>query len=154
MSRQGNLRACWTGAVLDVCPVSLTCFATILTDARIRMCCVLFCRSGAGIVARCFWDFGRWSDLWRSWRPLPDSGASLQDCLQRTRTQEARGSLLLLLLLLQQLCSQPSCAGTWPFPRLACLPLQPAPSLTLHLLGLSFACPVPAGQHPLGSDPV
>lgn len=45
-------------------------------------------RSGAAIVARCFWDFGRWSDLWRAWRPLPDAGATFEACMQRTRTQE------------------------------------------------------------------
>lgn len=46
-------------------------------------------RHGAAIVARCFWDFGRWSDLWRAWRPLPASGTGFEDCMQRTRTQEA-----------------------------------------------------------------
>ncbi|KAL4434374.1 hypothetical protein ABPG75_000815 [Micractinium tetrahymenae] len=45
-------------------------------------------RNGAAIVARCFWDFGRWSDLWRAWRPLPASGTGFEDCMQRTRTQE------------------------------------------------------------------
>jgi hypothetical protein len=46
------------------------------------------CRYGSALVARCYWDFGRWSDLWRAWRPLPDSGASLEECLLRIRTQE------------------------------------------------------------------
>lgn len=46
-------------------------------------------RTGGTIVARCYWDFGRWSDLWRVWRPLPAAGATFEECLQRTRTQEA-----------------------------------------------------------------
>ncbi|KAL4428595.1 hypothetical protein ABPG77_008907 [Micractinium sp. CCAP 211/92] len=45
-------------------------------------------RHGTAIVARCFWDFGRWSDLWRAWRPLPASGIGFEECMQRTRTQE------------------------------------------------------------------
>lgn len=51
-------------------------------------------RHGTAIVARCFWDFGRWSDLWRAWRPLPASGTGFEECMQRTRTQEASLSLL------------------------------------------------------------
>jgi hypothetical protein len=25
--------------------------------------------AGPDIAQRCYWDFGRWSDLWRLWRP-------------------------------------------------------------------------------------
>ena len=56
--------------------------------------CVLSCcgRSGAALVARSYWDFGRCSDLWRSWRPLPTAAeggaATLEACMKRTRTTE------------------------------------------------------------------
>ena len=26
--------------------------------------------SGKALVQQCYWDFGRWSDLWRTWRPV------------------------------------------------------------------------------------
>ena len=26
--------------------------------------------SAASLVKQCYWDFGRWSDLWRVWRPV------------------------------------------------------------------------------------
>lgn len=26
--------------------------------------------SGPHLVKHCYWDFGRWSDLWRIWRPV------------------------------------------------------------------------------------
>lgn len=29
--------------------------------------------AGSDIARRCYWDFGRWSDLWRAWRPLGSS---------------------------------------------------------------------------------
>lgn len=51
--------------------------------------CVHLRRKGQSVVAHCYWDFGRWSDLWRAWRPLPDAGATFDECLMRTRTQEA-----------------------------------------------------------------
>lgn len=28
--------------------------------------------SGQALVQHCYWDFGRWSDLWRIWRPVGD----------------------------------------------------------------------------------
>lgn len=46
------------------------------------------CRSGGVIVARCYWDFGRWSDLWRDWRPLPEGPPRLEDCMAQIKTQE------------------------------------------------------------------
>ncbi|KAI3439023.1 hypothetical protein D9Q98_001435 [Chlorella vulgaris] len=45
-------------------------------------------QKGQSVVAHCYWDFGRWSDLWRAWRPLPEAGATFDECLMRTRTQE------------------------------------------------------------------
>ncbi|GMH33034.1 hypothetical protein BSKO_00868 [Bryopsis sp. KO-2023] len=36
---------------------------------------------GSDIVARCYWDFGDWSDLWRRWRPVPE-GVSIADVLR------------------------------------------------------------------------
>lgn len=29
--------------------------------------------AGSDIARRSYWDFGRWSDLWRVWRPLGSS---------------------------------------------------------------------------------
>lgn len=26
--------------------------------------------AGPDIARRCYWDFGKWSDLWRVWRPI------------------------------------------------------------------------------------
>ena len=26
--------------------------------------------SGPSLVKQCYWDFGRWSDMWRTWRPI------------------------------------------------------------------------------------
>lgn len=26
--------------------------------------------SGPALMKRCYWDFGRWSDMWRTWRPI------------------------------------------------------------------------------------
>ena len=26
--------------------------------------------AGPDIARRCYWDFGKWSDLWRVWRPV------------------------------------------------------------------------------------
>lgn len=28
--------------------------------------------SDQALVQHCYWDFGRWSDLWRVWRPVGD----------------------------------------------------------------------------------
>jgi hypothetical protein len=87
------------------------------------------CRYGSALVARCYWDFGRWSDLWRAWRPLPDSGASLEECLLRIRTQEAS-----------------RCPPARPAPPLACLPCSSAVSLRCRL---SIGCGTVAGRRAL-----
>lgn len=50
-------------------------------------------RRGDSMVARCYWDFGRWSDLWRLWRPLPTAHPGFVDCLASTRTQMVRAGV-------------------------------------------------------------
>jgi hypothetical protein len=43
---------------------------------------------GETITRRCYWDFGRWSDVWRAWRAVPEAGATFMTCLQRRDTIE------------------------------------------------------------------
>lgn len=43
-------------------------------------------RKSAAIVARCYWDFGRWSDLWRTWRAAPSPLPAFVDCLACTKS--------------------------------------------------------------------
>lgn len=52
------------------------------------LACLLPRRSGTALVRRCYWDFGRWSDMWRDWRPVPEMDANFVDCMQRTKTAE------------------------------------------------------------------
>jgi hypothetical protein len=50
-------------------------------------------RTGDRTAQECFWDFGRWSDLWKMWRPVPD-GAGFEQCLGGgADNQEVRGSM-------------------------------------------------------------
>ncbi|CAL8468215.1 g7754 [Coccomyxa elongata] len=47
--------------------------------------------AGSDIARRCYWDFGRWSDLWRAWRPLGSSREAslcLPDLLRRVLMYE------------------------------------------------------------------
>ncbi|PSC67904.1 furry homolog-like [Micractinium conductrix] len=71
-------------------------------------------RTGGTIVARCYWDFGRWSDLWRVWRPLPAAGATFEECLQRTRTQEDHVRWARLLCELMREVWERSEKSAWP----------------------------------------
>lgn len=45
-------------------------------------------RFGSILVARCYWDFGRWSDLWRLWRPLPDPLPQFEECAATARSAD------------------------------------------------------------------
>lgn len=36
---------------------------------------------GSSLVQRCYWDFGRWSDIAKKWRPLPEMPRSFDDLL-------------------------------------------------------------------------
>jgi len=43
---------------------------------------------GNAIIQRCYWDFGRWSDLARDWRPLPSDAVTFEEVLSKRRTND------------------------------------------------------------------
>lgn len=40
------------------------------------------------IVEKCYWDIGRWSDLWKYWRPLPPGPKTLERCMTTSQANE------------------------------------------------------------------
>lgn len=47
-------------------------------------------RQGPAVVRECYWDIGRWSDIWRLWRPLPPGPLTLERCMRISQSNEAR----------------------------------------------------------------
>lgn len=43
---------------------------------------------GTAMIQRCYWDFGRWSDLARDWRPLPSDAVTFEEVLSKRRTND------------------------------------------------------------------
>lgn len=71
------------------------------------------------MAQRCYWDLGRWSDLWRAWRPLPQAGLTFEQCLSRAAGLEVGGSSLTALCWLAGRVTEGPTYGCWVF--LQCL---------------------------------
>ncbi|KAL6769541.1 hypothetical protein ACKKBG_A31400 [Auxenochlorella protothecoides x Auxenochlorella symbiontica] len=48
----------------------------------------IFQEQGPAVVRECYWDIGRWSDIWRLWRPLPPGPLTLERCMRISQSNE------------------------------------------------------------------